>query len=94
MLLEFIALIVLRVKEPDLPRPFRVPGGLLGAIFIGVFPMLLLGFSIFRGDSEHIFGISSLLFGILLIAGGFFAYGVDITLRPVRSAPPPSVGMD
>jgi amino acid transporter len=88
MLLEFIALIVLRVKEPDLPRPFKVPGGMFGAVLIGVFPMLLLGFSIFRSDSEHILGISSLLFGILLIAGGFFAYGVGITLRPVRTVPP------
>jgi amino acid transporter len=94
VLLEFIALIVLRVKEPDLPRPFKVPGGLSGAIFIGVFPMLLLGFSIIRSDSERILGVSSLLFGVLLIAGGFFAYGVDVTLRPTRSAPPTSAGLD
>jgi len=94
LLLEFIALIVLRVKEPNLPRPFKVPGGMFGAVFIGVFPMLLLGFSIFRGDHEQILGISSLLFGILLIAGGFFAYGVDVTLRPARAVPPPSAGMD
>ncbi len=94
VLLEFIALIVLRVKEPDLPRPFKVPGGMFGAIFIGVFPMLLLGFSIVRGDSEHILGMSSLLFGVLLIAGGFFAYGVDVTLRPARAVPPTSAGLD
>ncbi len=31
LLLEFIALAVLRVREPDLPRPFRVPGrGMVG----------------------------------------------------------------
>ncbi len=94
LLLEFIALIVLRVKEPGLPRPFKVPGGLFGAIFIGVFPMLLLGFSIVRSDSERILGMSSLLFGILLIIAGFFAYGVDVTLRPARSAPPTSPGLD
>jgi hypothetical protein len=63
-------------------------------VLVGVFPMLLLGFSIVRGDSEHILGMSSLLVGVLLIAGGFFAYGVDITLRPARAVPPPSVGMD
>ncbi len=50
--LEFIALVVLRIKEPNLPRPFKVPGGLFGAIFIGVFPTLLLGFSIVRGDER------------------------------------------
>ncbi len=30
LLLEFVALVVLRVKEPELHRPFRVPGGLWG----------------------------------------------------------------
>jgi amino acid transporter len=94
LLLEFIALIVLRVREPNLSRPFKVPGGMFGAIAIGFFPIVLLGFSIFRSDSEHILGMSSLLFGILLVAGGFFAYGVDITLRPTRAVPPPSVRMD
>jgi hypothetical protein len=67
---------------------------MFGAVFIGVFPMLLLGLSIFRGDHEQILGMSSLLFGILLIAGGFVAYGIDLALRPARTAPPSSVGMD
>src|SRR5262249_26041405 len=30
--LEFVALAVLRFTRPDLPRPFRVPGGKLGAV--------------------------------------------------------------
>ena len=40
LVLEFVALAVLRFREPDLPRPFRVPGGLFGAIAIGIPPML------------------------------------------------------
>jgi len=40
--LEFIALVVLRIREPGLARPFRVPGGLPGAIAVGVLPMALL----------------------------------------------------
>ena len=92
--LEFIALIVLRIKEPNLPRPFKVPGGLFGAVFIGIFPTLLLGFSIVRSDQEQIFGLSSLVFGLLLIAAGFLAYGIDLALRPARSAPPTSAGLD
>ena len=94
LLLEFIALVVLRIREPNLPRPFRVPGGTFGAVFIGVVPMLLLAFSIVRSDHEQILGISSLLFGTLLIAAGFFAYGIDLVLRPARSAPPTSAEMD
>src|SRR5260370_29190279 len=51
LVLEFFALAVLRFREPDLPRPFRVPGGLFGAIAVGIPPVLLLGFSII--PSEH-----------------------------------------
>ena len=59
LVLEFLALIVLRVREPNLARPFRVPGGLFGAIMIGVCPALLLGFSVAQGQQEQILGMSS-----------------------------------
>jgi amino acid transporter len=36
--LEFLALIVLRVKRPDAPRSFRVPGGWLGLSYVCVSP--------------------------------------------------------
>jgi len=72
--LEFVALVVLRLREPDLPRPFRVPGGLLGAIAVGVAPVLLLGFSVVRSGSERIWGMSSFAFGAILIAAGVFGY--------------------
>ena len=44
--LEFVALVVLRIKEPDVARPYRVPGGLVGSVLIGVVPMALLVFSL------------------------------------------------
>jgi amino acid transporter len=84
LFLEFLALIVLRVTEPNLPRPFKVPRGLFGAIFLGVLPILLLVFSIARGDHEQILGMSSFRFGILLVVAGFLAYGIDVTLRRAR----------
>jgi len=94
LLLEFVALAVLRFREPNLPRPFRVPGGLFGAIAIGIPPMLLLGFSIIRSEHEQIWNMSSLEFGMILIAAGFVAYAVNHLLRPqgwasVRSAEKP-----
>jgi hypothetical protein len=60
-----------------LPRPFKVPGGILGAILAGVLPMLLLAFAIVRSDHERILGMSSFLFGALMIAGGFGVYAID-----------------
>src|SRR6202035_3663155 len=82
LMLEFIALAVLRFREPDLPRPFRVPGGLFGVIAIGIPPMLLLGFSIIRSEHEQIWNMSSFAFGMILIAAGFVAYVVNHALKP------------
>ena len=80
--LEFIALIALRIREPELPRPFKVPGGLLGAIAIGIPPMLLLGFSIVRSEHESVLGMSSFAFGMILILAGVVAYFVNHAVKP------------
>ncbi len=82
LLLEFVALAVLRFREPDLPRPFRVPGGFFGAIAIGIPPVLLLGFSVIRSEHESVLGMSSLAFGMILIAAGFVAYAINHLLKP------------
>jgi amino acid transporter len=79
--LEFVALIALRIKEPNLRRPFRVPGGMAGAVLVGVCPVLLLGFAMVHGEGERILGMSGLVFGALLIAGGFFVYWATSALR-------------
>jgi len=82
LFLEFLALAVLRFTEPELKRPFRVPGGLVGAVAIGIPPMMLLGFSVARSQRESILGMSSFAFGMILIAAGFVAYGLNHLLKP------------
>jgi amino acid transporter len=82
LLLEFIALAVLRVREPELTRPFRVPGGLFGAIAIGIPPTLLLIFSMIRSEHERIWNMSSFSFGIILVVAGVLAYFVNHALKP------------
>ena len=82
LMLEFVALAVLRFREPDLARPFRVPGGLFGAITIGIPPMLLLGFSIIRSEHEQVWNMSSFAFGMILVASGVVAYAVNHLLKP------------
>lgn len=86
--LEFAALIWLRVREPELKRPFRVPGGMFGACAIGIAPMLLLGFSIFRGQHEQVLGMSDLAFGMILIGAGVLAYLLNTALKPQGWAAP------
>ena len=68
--LEFVALVVLRVKEPNLPRPYRVPGGLPGAVILGIPPLILLGVAGVKNSSEQAFGMNALVFGILVVLLG------------------------
>jgi amino acid transporter len=81
--LEFIALLFLRIREPELPRPFRVPGGMFGAIAIGIVPMLLIGFSVIRSERESVWGITSFSLGMILVVAGVAVYFVNRALKPV-----------
>ncbi len=87
--LEFAALAVLRFREPKLARPFRVPGGLFGAIAIGIPPMLILAFDVAHSEHEQILGMSSFAFGMILIGLGVVAYLVNHALKPAGWSVPP-----
>jgi len=76
LVLEFVALVVLRLREPDLARPFRVPGGTVGAALLGVGPAGLLGFALVKNGHEEIAGVNALVFGAGVIAAGVAAYAV------------------
>src|SRR5262249_52979294 len=47
LLLEFAALVVLRVRDPALPRPFRIPGGTAVAALLAIGPAVLIGLGIY-----------------------------------------------
>lgn len=42
LLLQFAALIALRLRVPEMPRPFRIPGGLAGVIGVALLPALII----------------------------------------------------
>jgi len=81
LLLEFIALPVLRRREPSLPRPFRVPGGMAGAILAGIGPALLIFFSMYAARNEHVWGLNALLFAALVGVSGALVYALNNLLR-------------
>jgi len=88
LMLEFVTLVVLRLREPELKREFRVPGGLPGAILAGVFPLALLLLALLKSGSETVLGMNGLLFGALIIGCGFLVYAATRRLR-VTARPAP-----
>ena len=94
LVLEFLALIMLRLREPDLPRPFRVPGGFAGAILVGIGPSALLAIALIKNRSEQIDlgrwgSVSTLTFGVALMALGvvyYFIFGRSKAVAEVASA--------
>jgi amino acid transporter len=74
LLLEFIALVILRIREPDMHRPFRVPGGLGIAVAIGIGPALLIAFALYAARDERVAGLSALVFAAIIAAAGPLVY--------------------
>jgi amino acid transporter len=86
-MLEFVTLVVLRIREPELKRGFQVPGGLVGAIILGVFPLLLMSLALLKSGSETILGVNGMAFGGMIIAAGFVLYAATRPLRRSVIAP-------
>ena len=64
LLLEFVALAVLRIREPNLPRPFKA-GNLPFAILLGVGPAALIAYALYASRDEKLIGnTSALLFSL------------------------------
>lgn len=74
LMLEFVTLVALRIREPKLRRDFRVPGGMAGAVTCGIFPLALLVLAMVESNQESILGLNALVFGVLIILAGFGFY--------------------
>ncbi|MBX7221157.1 MAG: APC family permease [Blastocatellia bacterium] len=68
--LEFVALLVLRRKRPDLPRPFRVPGGWPGVILISVLPMGMASVVAVASFQEESAQVQLGIVALALLSGG------------------------
>ena len=78
------AQVALRVREPSLPRPYKVPGGLLGSILIGVGPIAIMCVAFYKLLSEKgaqnalIVSAGSVVAGVILY---FIAIGISPKAR-------------
>ncbi|GGA73085.1 amino acid permease [Edaphobacter acidisoli] len=76
LVLEFVALVALRVKAPGMARPFRVPGGLAVAVALGIGPTGLIAYAMWTARGERVAGISALGFAAIIALLGVVAYWI------------------
>jgi len=74
LVLEFLALVVLRKREPLLARPFRVPGPDWVTIVLGLSPVALIVYALYVSRSETVAGVSAFTFSLTIAAGGLPVY--------------------
>ncbi len=74
IILEFWALVALRIREPHLARPYRVPGGTVGAVLIGLPPLALIIATLVRNGRESLGATNELVIGTAVIATGVLLY--------------------
>lgn len=70
IMLEFCALVALRIKEPDLERPFKVPGGVPVAILLALGPGALFAFALVRAMTNGENHTTSLVAGGVCVLAG------------------------
>ena len=100
-----LSVIYLRIKHPDLPRPFKVPGGIFTAV-MGILACLFLAFQNFQPMIIHamnnnplplmILGGYAAVGALIYIAYGFWhsklAKGIDITEDTQMNSPAEAMG--
>jgi amino acid transporter len=92
LLLEFVALVVLRIREPRLARPFKA-GNLAFACLLGVGPAALIGYALYASRAEKLMGsTSALLFAVVVGLLGPLLYWLTAAPLARRRLAPPTTG--
>jgi len=74
LMLEFLALIILRRTEPLLPRPFRIPGPDWVPVFLGIGPAALTAYALYASRTETVAGVSAFAFALMIACLGVPLY--------------------
>jgi amino acid transporter len=76
LVLEFVALTMLRIREPDMPRPFRMPGGTVATVIAAIGPVALLVCALVKSSGDKLGNVSAFAVGIGIAALGVVMYFV------------------
>ena len=79
LLLEFVALIALRIREPKLARPFKIGGGLPALILLTLGPVFVLVLALIENGREYAAGVPVLVFGAVVVLVGILMYPLTAT---------------
>jgi amino acid transporter len=72
LILEFVALVVLRIREPNLERPFKA-GNFAVACALGLGPAALIVYALYASRDERLGGVPTLVFtGAVALIGPVF----------------------
>jgi amino acid transporter len=77
LILEFAALIALRIWDPQMPRPFRIPGGTAVACLVSAGPVLLIFYAIYAAREERMAHMPAILFGLIIAGCGPLFYVIS-----------------
>ena len=78
LILEFAALIALRLREPEMARPFAIPGGLAVAIGTAIGPTALVLFAIWNARGDRMTpALPAILLGAAIALAGPIVYALS-----------------
>jgi amino acid transporter len=81
LILEFVALIVLRIREPQLVKPFKIPGGTVVALLLALPPTALIAAAAWIGRHEQAGRLPALTLGAILVVPGPLMYWIGSRRR-------------
>jgi amino acid transporter len=76
LVLEFVALIVLRLREPGLVKPFRIPGGTVAVTLVALLPTALLVTAAASARHEHAGRLPAVVLALMLVIAGPVVYWI------------------
>jgi amino acid transporter len=86
LILEFVALAVLRWREPQLARPFRISGGITACVLLGIPPTAMIAVALLMARGERIADVPALGLAAAIALLGPVAYAIQAPSRNRQNA--------
>jgi amino acid transporter len=82
LFLEFLSLIVLRIKAPNEHRPFKIPLNIVGLCGMVLLPLIIYGIAITAAFTESAHSLKPLLFAIGILFTGEIVWRIIVWRTP------------